>query len=167
MATTYELLEQARAVLACLETEAGVLTPEAETQLFAFLDGSADKLAACMAIAKRLDAEAELLKSEEMRLRDRRHALENGVDRVRGYATDLLVAREALGEEAKVKTASYTAWLQTTESVQGPDDVAYWPMEWTRTKVEPDRSSALKALKAGDVAPDGFGIVQRRSIRWR
>jgi hypothetical protein len=40
-------------------------------------------------------------------------------------------------------------------------------MEWTRTKIEPDRSSALKAIKAGDEAPDGFSIVQRRSVRWR
>lgn len=167
MPTTYELMEAARAVFACIDSEAGVLTPEAEAQLIAFLEGSEDKIAACIAVAKRLDAEAELLKSEEMRLRDRRHALENGVDRVRSFASDLLLTREQLGEEPKVKTASYTAWLQTTESVQGPEDVAYWPMEWTRTKVEPDRSSALKAIKAGSQAPDGFGIVQRRSVRWR
>jgi hypothetical protein len=167
MPTTYELIEAARAVFACIDSEAGVLTPEAEAQLIAFLEGSEDKIAACIAVAKRLEAEAELLKSEELRLRDRRHALENGVDRVRAFASDLLLTREQLGEEPKVKTPTYTAWLQTTESIQGPEDIAYWPMEWTRTKIEPDRSSALKAIKAGDETPDGFSIVQRRSVRWR
>ncbi len=167
MTSTYELLSQARGILDVIDSEAGVLTPEAEAALFAFLDASEDKLGACMAVAKRLDAEGELLKSEETRLRDRRHALENAVDRVRGVASELLLAREALGEEAKVKTSTYTAWLQTTESVRGPDEIAYWPMEWTRTKIEPDRSAALKGLRAGADVPDGFEVVQRRSIRWR
>lgn len=167
MASTYDLLVQSSDLLSFIEAEAGILTPEAETALQDWLAGSEDKLHACIAVARRLDAEGDLLKAEEARLKSRRQAMEAADDRVRQLAAALLEAREALGEEPKVKTSHYTAWLAETQSISGPEDVSAWPESWRRIKVEADRSAALKAAKSGAELPDGFRLETKRGVRWR
>jgi hypothetical protein len=165
--STYELLVDSSRILGSIEAEQGVLTPEAEEALLAWLESSTDKLHSCMALAQRFDAEATLLKHEEARLRGRRQAMESAEERVKQLATALLVAREELGEEPKVKTAAYSAWLAETHSVSGPEDVSEWPETWRRVKVEPDRAAALKAAKAGAELPSGFRLESKRGVRWR
>ena len=167
MTTTYDLLVQSSYLLAFIEAEAGVLTPEAETALLDWLAASEDKLHGCLALTRRLDAEASLLKEEEARLKSRRQAMETAEERVKQLATALLLAREELGEEPKVKTSHYTAWLAETQSVTGPEDVSEWPETWRRVKTEPDRAAALKAAKAGADLPAGFRLESKRGVRWR
>ena len=166
MSSTYELLATSRSLLDMVETEGGVLTVEAEAVLQDFLVKSEDKLHACLAVMRRAEAEADLLKAEEKRIAERRKAYELTVERVRDLAAYILEAREQMGEEPKVKTAHYTAWLGESESVVGPEDITDWPAEWTRTKVEPDKAAAKAALKAG-AAAHGFAITKKRSVRFR
>ncbi len=166
MSTTYELLATSRSLLDMVETQGGVLTVEAETVLQDFITKSEDKLHACLAVIRRCEAEAEMLRAEEKRMAERRKAFELTEERVRDLAAYLLEAREQLGEEPKVKTAHYTAWLAESESVVGPEDITDWPAEWVRTKVEPDKAAAKAALKAG-AAAHGFAITKKRSVRFR
>jgi hypothetical protein len=119
-----------------------------------------------MTVIRRLDAEAEFIRAEEKRLAERRKGYEVAGERIRDLAAALLEAREKLGEEPKVKTPQYTAWLQETESILAPEDITDWPAEWTRTKVEPDKRAALAALKAGTSKP-GFCISRKRGVRFR
>jgi len=166
MPTTYELMQQSRYLLGLIEAEEGVLSSDTEAELRNWLAISEDKVHACMAARKRIDAEADMIRDEEKRLAGRRRAFEAASARVVQLATDLLLEREQLGEPSKVKTSHYTAWLQDTQSVEGPEDVSAWPSSWTRTKVEPDKAMAAMALSSGDQR-EGFRIVTRRSIRWR
>jgi hypothetical protein len=82
-------------------------------------------------------------------------------------ATGLLIEREAMGEEPKVKTSHYTAWLAETQSITGPDEITEWPQQWRRVKVEADKAAALREAKNGAKLPTGFALVSKRSIRFR
>ena len=167
MPSTYDLLVDSARILGSIEAEQGVLTPECELALATWLETSEDKLHSCLALSRRLDAEATLLKDEENRLKARRQAMESAEERVKLLATALLLAREELGEEPKVKTAYYSAWLAETQSVSGPEEVSEWPEMWRRVKTEPDRAAALKAAKAGAELPSGFRLETKRGVRWR
>jgi hypothetical protein len=88
-------------------------------------------------------------------------------EHVKALATGLLLAREAMGEESKVKGPTYSAWLAETVSIVGPDEVSEWPEHWRRVKVEPDRAAALRAAKGGAALPEGFELKATRGVRWR
>lgn len=167
MTTTYDLMRGAARVMFEIEENSGLLSDETAAFLATWIGESEDKVLACMHLVRRMEAEAELLEREEKALRARRKTCENVADHVKALATGLLMAREALGEEAKVKGPTYSAWLAETQSVVGPEDVSEWPETWRRVRTEPDRAAALKAAKAGEALPRGFALETRRSVRWR
>lgn len=167
MPSTYDLINQARYLLTIIEADEGVLTEATEAELLNWLSISEDKLHSCLAARKRIDSEAELLREEEKRIAARRKALETASDRILELATGLLLERETMGEEPKVKTSHYTAWLGETQSILGPDEVSEWPEAWRRVKVESDKSAALREAKNGAQLPNGFHLVTKRSVRFR
>lgn len=167
MTTTIDLMRAASRILMDIEDNSGLMSDECVDLLNVWIEQSEDKVHACMHLVRRVEAEAELLELEEKRLRAKRRACENVAEHVKGLATGLLEAREALGEEPKVKGLGYSAWLAETQSVVGPDEVSEWPEVWRRTKVEPDRAAALKAAKAGEELPHGFRLETKRGVRWR
>lgn len=167
MPSTYDLINQARYLLTIIEADEGVLTETTEAELLNWLAVSEDKLHACLAARKRIDSEAELLREEEKRIAARRKALETASERILELATGLLLERETMGEEPKVKTSHYTAWLGETQSILGPDEVSEWPEQWRRIKVEADKSAALREAKNGAQLPTGFHLVTKRSVRFR
>lgn len=167
MSSTFDLINQARYLLTIIEADEGVLTETTEAELLNWLAQSEDKLHACLAARKRIDSEAELLRDEEKRIAAKRKALENASDRIMELATGLLVERETMGEEPKVKTSHYSCWLAETQSLVGPDEVTEWPEQWRRVKVEADKATALREAKAGAKLPAGFGLVTKRSARFR
>lgn len=167
MPSTYDLINQARYLLTIIEADEGVLTETTEAELLNWLAVSEDKLHACLAARKRIDSEAELLREEEKRIAARRKALETASDHILELATGLLLERETMGEEPKVKTSHYTAWLGETQSILGPDEVSEWPEAWRRVKVEADKSAALREAKNGATLPTGFHLVTKRSVRFR
>lgn len=167
MPSTYDLLNQARYLLTIIEADEGVLTDTTEAELLNWLAQSEDKLHACLAARKRIDAEAELLREEEKRIAAKRKALERASDRVMELATGLLVERETMGEEPKVKTGYYSCYLAETQSLVGPEEITEWPEAWRRVKVEADKATALREAKNGAKLPHGFGLVTKRSARFR
>jgi hypothetical protein len=167
MPSAWELVESARHLMAVIEDDGGVLTEETEAALAAWVNASEDKIGACVHAARRLTAEADLLKKEEERLYSRRKALEAGEARVREYATMMLLELEGVGQEPKVKTPTYTVWLGESESLHVPDDPALWPKAWTKTVVTVDKRVANAALEAGADVPPGFEVVRKRTVRFR
>jgi len=167
MTTTYDLMRGAARVQMEIEENSGLLSEETAAFLTTWIEQSEDKVLACMHLVRRMEAEAELLEVEEKRRRQKRKTCENVGELVKSMATNLLIAREALGEEPKVKGPTYSAWLAETQSIVGPDDVSQWPETWRRVKVEPDRAAALKAAKSGAELPEGFALESKRGVRWR
>ena len=163
---TYDLLQSAHSLVVAIEGDEGIDPTMLAPRLAAWLDASDDKLGGCRVAIARLTEGADFLKSEEKRIAERRKAIEAQTAHVRDLATSLLVAREALGEEPKVKTPTYTAWLQASESVDGPERPEDWPTEYQRVTVSADREAAKRALKAG-TAIEGVTLRESRSVRFR
>lgn len=167
MTTTYDLMRGAARVQMEIEQNDGLLSEDTAAFLSGWIEESEDKVLACMHLVRRMDAEAELLEREEKALRAKRKTCENVSEHVKALATGLLLAREAMGEESKVKGPTYSAWLAETVSIAGPEDVSEWPEVWRRVKVEPDRAAALRAAKGGAELPYGFELKATRGVRWR
>ena len=124
------------------------------------------KLDAIRFVRSRLDADEEFLRAEAARLTSKARSRANASARLGEAGRLLLDAHAAMTGEAKVKTPLGSHWIQGTLSVQGPADVAAWPSEWVRTKVEADRRQALIDLKADpSSAPEGFSLVE--TFGWR
>ena len=167
MTTTYDLMRGAARVQMEIEENSGLLSEETAAFLTTWIEQSEDKVLACMHLVRRMEAEADLLEREEKALRAKRKTCEHVADLVKALATNLLRARESMGEEAKVKGPTYSAWLAETVSIAGPEDVSEWPDVWRRVKVEPDRAAALRAAKGGAELPYGFSLESKRGVRWR
>lgn len=163
----YHLLRDAASIVASLDSIDGADPSELDTRLSAWLDATDDKHAAYHAVAKRLELEADECAALMAGLRKRASYLATQQTRVKALASELLLAREALGEEPKVSTPTFRAWLATTESVSVPDDVAMLPEQYVRTKVtrEADKTAIKAAIKRGESVPGAF-IVETRGIRW-
>lgn len=165
--STWELMSEAATLVGLIEESDGVLTEDTEAALAAWVSASADKVGACVVAARRLDAEAELLQAEEERLHARRKGMEAGRARCREYATMLLIEMEQLTGSGKAKGSNYTAWLQDSEGLVTPEDVEQWPLAWRKVTVVPDRTAAQEARRKGEVLPEGFSVVTKRTVRFR
>ena len=164
MTTTADLLTQAAGLLGQLLMDGGALTEESEALIDTWLEGSTDKIGGCRACRLQLQSQIELLRDEERRIASRRKSLERHKVYIEGRALALLQMRADFGEEAKVKTDAYTAWVQTSPAVAtDPDtfDLAKVPDAYlTEQAPRLNKTEALKALKTGKEIP---GLV----LEWR
>lgn len=81
----YEIPEEMRALEAQIADAEGELTPEIEERLEQLSAKFADVAEYIALLVREASAEAEAIKVEEQRLRDRRKAVENRADRLRNY----------------------------------------------------------------------------------
>ena len=161
--TGYELYAQAAHMIATIESLEGADPEVLDPQLAAWLDSCDDKIGAYHAVLKRLEIEDVALKAEADAIAAARRRMAKQSERVRDLATILLLAMEQLGEEPKVKRATFSAWLLSTESVSAPEDATLLPLAYQRVKVEPNKTKLKDALKAGELV-DGCGLVTTRSV---
>jgi hypothetical protein len=101
-------------------------------------------------VVAELSRRAEHAKAEAAAWRERAGRFEAEIERVKGPALALLMARRDLGEvdkegKVRVKTPVVSAWLISTEAVEGPEDPTQWG-PYVRTRIEPDRTAAKAAL---------------------
>lgn len=164
--TGLELLRQSGAIITALESPEGMDPADLDPQLEAWLNACDDKLAGCRFAVLRLDVETAALVLLADRLQASIRQLKRNKESVRSIATALLVDRELLGSEAKVKTPEYTAWLQASESCKVVDDPELYPERYHRLRIEPDKAAILADLKLGDEIP-GCELVVSRSVRFR
>lgn len=164
--TGHDLLQQAGALVALLEAPEGADADAISEALASWIDSTDDKLTAYWAVTRRLDAEAEQLRSLEQTLAKRRRYLDAQADRVKGLASELLIAREALGEEPKVKAPLYSAWLATTRSVEVSCAVEDLESCYQRVSIEVDKRALQRDLEVGKEV-QGARLLERRGVRWR
>lgn len=167
MPSAWELVEQARRLMAVIADDGGVLTDDTEEALAAWVNASEDKVGACVHAARRLEQEQALLKEEEERLASRRRALAAAEERVRGYATSMLLEMETMGMEPRLRAPSYSVWLAESESLHVPEDQRLWPEEFIRVTKSVDKVGVRDAFHKGAALPQGFEMVKRRSVRFR
>ncbi len=166
---TNELLQQGLELLLHIEDEAGVLTEESVVLVDNWLEGTADKLGGIYYVRQQTRAQISLLKEEEARLKSRRQAMERLVDYLGDNAMFLLKQREAFGEEPKVKTSHYTAWVQTSKSVALEEGRTIEDVPEKFRVPQPDK---LNKAEAKQVLTSGMGIhglelIESESVRWR
>ena len=161
--TGYDLYSQAAHIIATIESLEGADPDILDPQLAAWFDATEDKISAYHAVIKRLETEDAHLKAEADAIAAARRRMAKQSERVRDLATILLLAMEQLGEEPKVKRATFSAWLLATESVSAPEDAALLPLAYQRVKIEANKSKLKDALKAGELV-DGCGLVTTRSV---
>lgn len=164
--TGHDLLKQAGALVALLEAPEGADADALSSELAAWIDGTEDKLTAYWAVVKRMDAEGDQLRALEQTLAKRRRYLEAQAERVKGMASELLQAREALGEEPKVRAPLFSAWLAETVSVSISVEPQALPTEYQRVSIDADKTALKAACQAG-ARIDGVDLVTRRGVRWR
>jgi hypothetical protein len=164
--TGYDLYTEAARMIATIESVEGADPEVLDPQLAAWLDSCDDKIGAYHAVLKRLEIEDVALKTEADAIAAARKRMAKQSERVRDLATILLLAMEQLGEEPKVKRPTFSAWLQTTESISVPDDCTRLQLAYQRIKVEADKTGIKLAIKAGDDVL-GCSVVETRSVRWR
>ena len=165
--TGYDLIRSAAGIVADLDAPEGADASTLDERLAAWIEASDDKHGAYYAVSKRLELEAEECSQLMAAMKKRAAYLAAQQARVKALASELLLAREAIGEEPKVSTPMFRAWLVKTESVSVPEDVNMLPEQYRRVKVtvEPDKTAIKAAIKSGESVPGAF-IVETRGIRW-
>jgi hypothetical protein len=122
-----------------------------------------DKVEHVAKFIRSLEADVEILKSEEKRLADKRKILENKITGVKEY---LQHEMEFAGID-KVKRATVTVSIQANPPSVDVLDESLIPSDYM-IPVAPklDKKSILQALKDGNEVP-GCEIIQKRGIRIR
>lgn len=157
----YEITERYANLMTLLDDDA-IPADVVEQALAGVEDELADKAQQIARMVRNVDAEAKAIRAEELRLSDRRRALENKQTRIKGYlqAQMELCGVQKLGGLLKVAIQNNPPALDVLDEAKVPD--AY--------KVQPppvvDRRSILDAIKAGAEVP-GCTIKQGRSLRIR
>lgn len=163
--TGHELLMRAGEIVARLEAPEGA-DADISHEIDAWLSGCEDRMTAYWAVCKRLDAEQAMLREMEQALARRRRYLDAQADIVRSRASYMLEAREGLGEEAKVKTALFSAWLATTTSVEVSVEPERLDECYRRVTVDVDKARLKRDLEIGATV-HGAALVAKRGVRWR
>ena len=166
MTTTYELLTDVGRILGDIEDENGEITEDTMGAMDEWIDAAEDKLGNIRAVITRTKNEQALLREEEKRLAARRRRLDAVLHRVTDLAAELLSAQEALGNEPKVKTDTYTVWISSNQRVH-VDSLAAVANDWlVHPEPSVDKASARKALLAGEEIR-GLSLQTTYSVRWR
>lgn len=162
MTTAIELLDEASRILSA-EYESEF---EAAVAVMNWCEKAEDKFAAIYYARKRMTQEIELLKSEEKRLVERRRSIERIEEHLEIYAVRLLLKREELGLESKIKTPIYTASLSEASRVVGPENDEDWPEQACITVKKPSKTLAKTLIESG-VELDGVRIEKTKTLRMR
>lgn len=120
---------------------------EAVRAVFDSIEGALEaKVEGCAKVLKQLQADADVIREEEVRLAARRKSIENNRERLRGYIRDNM----KLAGEAKIKTPLFTIWLAGgKDKLVVDEDVV--PKEYQVATWSPDKKAIRAALERGEV----------------
>ncbi len=150
------LYEINQAILDCVDMETGeIIDEERLAELRLEKDTKIENVALWI---KNLKAEEKAIKEEEQKFRQRRTAITNKMNSLKGYL------REALGY-SKFKTAKVSIYYQNRQSVDIADglDLSKLDESLVRVSYEPRKTEMKKALEDG-VEIDGVTLVTNTSV---
>lgn len=115
----------------------------------------------CAAVMRSLELEADAVRIEEVRLADRRKAIEANRDRLKRYVQFELESVKL----DKVRGPRFYVSIQTNPwKVSIADEKAIPALYWKPSDPTLDKKAILEAMKAGESVP-GASISQDRSLR--
>lgn len=159
MATLYELTEQASILYEMLQ--AGEIDETIFSDTLEAM-GTGEKVENYCKVIKQLQGDIELYKAEIERLKARKEAAENGIERMK---TTLLVFMELSGQD-KVKTALFSVSTATTQAVQITDESKIPCAYLVEQPPKIDKAGIKQALKDGK-AVAGAELVENKGVRIR
>jgi hypothetical protein len=109
-----------------------------------------------------LEAESDKVKAVEKRISDRRKMLDNKADRMRDYLK-LCMERAAIKSITAIDS-SFKVTLTAPRASVVIDDVSSLPPEYTKTRIEPDKT-AIKAAIDGGNEIKGAHIEMKSGLR--
>ena len=146
--TLYEMEQRYRSFLDMAEE--GELSEEALQDMREYLlTDIAEKLEGYGCVLKQLQADAEAVKAEKLRLAGKQASLEKNIDRLRETMKDAML----LTDQRKVKTALFT--FSTTTRLKTIVDVeeSKIPPQWQKVTIKADTKGIEEYLKAGHEVP--------------
>jgi len=105
---------------------------------------------------KTLLAESEAIKRVEQGLRDRRQAMENKAERIKGYLSSCV-------QGEKIQDAEIVISWRKSQSVN-ITETAEIPEQFKRIEIKPDKAGLKQALKDGIVF-EGITLEEKESIQ--
>ena len=155
----YEINDAYYKWLEKVQENEGELTQEMLIE-YESIDGEFEEKAEAYAVLiKTLNAEADLIGSEEKRLAERRRRKENLSERLK----ERLAESMRIFERDKLETAKCKISFRSSTAVEIVDE-AKLPDEYFKIERKPMKSEIKEALKAG-VAIDGAVLVERKNIQ--
>jgi hypothetical protein len=159
----YELSQSYTNVLNLIEDE----SPDADIMnALTVIEGAIEVKAGNIAnLIKSLEAEAEVIKSEEKRLAQRRKSRENAADNVKQY---LKVAMEQMGLD-RIKSPTRTISIQTNPpavQIMNEDEIPGRFLTLVPEHYIADKKAIAEALKAGEEVK-GCELSRGKSLRIR
>lgn len=119
-----------------------------------------NKLESCALYVKNIVAEADAIKAEERRLKQRREALERKSERMKAYI-DYNMSRM---EVAEIETPKVAIRFRNSQRVEIDDSTAI-PEYYCRveTVIQPDKNKIKNAIKSGNFVP-GAKVIELRNL---
>ncbi len=123
----------------------------------------ANKLENSGKVLKQLQADSDMLKTEEARLKQRRQVVENNIDRLK----ELMLSAMNSSGEAKIKTQLFSFSIRASESIKITDE-SLLTDGYIRVKTirEPDKKAIKETLDKG-IYVEGAEIVINESLQIR
>lgn len=158
----YDLADSYKALVELLETD-GVDSDSIIMALGEVKGAIEEKAGNIATIVRMMDYDAEIIKTEEKRLKARREVIENKRDNIKKY---LQLQMEIAGIP-KIKTPTTTVTVQSNPAaLQITDESKIPPKYLTIVPAQhlPNKDEIKKALKAGEEVP-GAMLTQGKSLR--
>lgn len=164
MSTGLKLYELPAAFAALYEAidDDGEMTGELERQLAALEGNLGEKVNGICQLRQQWLRECEACGVEMERLKKRMQTKQAAEARMKRYILETL---QQLGL-THYETDLFKVYIQANPaSVAWTKTVAELPLEYQRTKIEPDLAAAKEDLKANKTLPDGFEVTNSSHLR--
>ena len=159
MATLYQMTEETKSLYEMLEN--GEIDEQTLTDTMEAI-GIDEKINSYCQVIKQLSADVDMFAEEEKRVKDRKQALKNNVDRMK---TALLQFLTATGQE-KVKTGTFAVSKSYSKAVSIIDAESI-PDEFKIAQEPKINKTAIKEAITNGVDVSGAMIIENEGVRIR
>jgi hypothetical protein len=167
MSSSYELILASASLVSTIDENNGWVGPDLDDELDKLLKKFDDKVKACLYVARKMESEENDLRSLEIKINKRRHAIKNQRERVVARVHDMRKAAEDLGEDFKVKNNEYSVYLRQSVSLRVDDDLDVVDVRFLVDQPpKVDKKKAKDALKKGEELA-GLSLQTNTSLQWR
>jgi len=160
MKSLYEINEAIYNAVQDAESQAiendGIISEEIATLLDGLEMDRKEKIGNICKYYKSLLAEAEMVKTEEKNLAERRKTTENKAERLKNYLATAMNGEKYSDSVSKIS-------FRKSESVE-VFDVEDIPEEYQKIKIDADKTAIKNAIKAGKII-EGCKIVESNNIQ--